>query len=115
MPGLKRHFITHSIAFSSRPRPRDRTTFNSCGRPLSSTISESTTVPFHFALRASSEYSGSTLRRTDGAETQPPIRYTPLRNPPPLEVGAGAVSDAESGVGGRTEFGISGGTETPRI
>src|SRR5262249_23583545 len=37
----------------------------------------------YFALRASSEYSGSTLYRSDGAVTPPPTLKTPPPNPPP--------------------------------
>src|SRR5579883_905994 len=79
--GLNRHFATAWIAFSSSPS--DRVTFICCGIPCSSTTSCSTTVPCHFALRASSEYSGSTFESTLGGDTPPPIRYAPPPNPPP--------------------------------
>src|SRR6266852_7122407 len=54
-----------------------------CGRPWSSTTSCSITVHCHLALRASAEYSGSTLLSTVGADTPPPMRYAPPPKPPP--------------------------------
>src|SRR3954466_15372541 len=44
---------------------------------------ESSTVPLYLALRASSEYSGSTRNSTEGALTPPPTRNTPPPTPPP--------------------------------
>src|SRR5579864_4166190 len=46
-------------------------------------MTESRTVPLYLALRASSEYSGSTLNSTTGAQTPPPTRNTPPPTPPP--------------------------------
>src|SRR6266404_3291600 len=69
IPGRNRHFSTASMAFWSKPSPSGRMTLRSRGFPLSSTMTARTTVPWNFALRASSEYSGSTLKITVGAET----------------------------------------------
>src|SRR6516162_2336555 len=53
------------------------------GRPSGPTIKPSTHVPWNFALRASSEYSGSGWNRTRGADTPPPTWNTPPPMPPP--------------------------------
>src|SRR3984893_2775322 len=58
-------------------------TLISRGLPFSSTTTKRTTVPWNFALRASSEYSGSTLKITEGGETPPPMRYAPPPMLPP--------------------------------
>src|SRR5690349_18706726 len=71
------------MAFSSRPRPRLRATLMLVALPLGSTSMYRRTVPWYLALRASSEYSGSTLKRSEGAVTPPPTRYTPPPTPPP--------------------------------
>src|SRR5215831_8296807 len=83
VPGLNFHFFTASIAFSSRPRPKLCKTRMFTARPLGSTWTYSSTVPWYFALRASSEYSGSILVRSWGAVTPPPTRNTPPPTPPP--------------------------------
>src|SRR5208283_3788699 len=54
-----------------------------CGRPSALTTSQSTTVPWYLALRASSEYSGSGAYSALGALTPPPTRYAPPPYPPP--------------------------------
>src|ERR1700751_2878891 len=53
------------------------------GRPSGPTIRPRTQVPWYFALRASSEYSGSGEKIAFGAETPPPTRNTPPPMPPP--------------------------------
>src|SRR6266446_5648072 len=52
-------FFTASMAFSSRPNPKVRSTLMSRGLPSGPTTSHNTTVPMCLTLRASSEYSGS--------------------------------------------------------
>src|SRR5207253_10766400 len=53
------------------------------GLPSGPTTSISTHTPWYFALRASSEYSGSGVAIARGAETPPPTRNTPPPMPPP--------------------------------
>src|SRR5215470_10835584 len=53
------------------------------GRPSGPTIRPRTQVPWYFALRASSEYSGSGEKIALGAETPPPTRNAPPPMPPP--------------------------------
>src|SRR5215467_6658549 len=81
--GSNFHLFTASIAFSSRPKPRLRDTLRSRGFPSGPTIRLSTHTPWYFALRASSEYSGSGWKITLGALTPPPTRNTPPPTPPP--------------------------------
>ena len=86
MAGSNFQVFTASIAFSSRPSPRLRATRISRGLPSGPTTSQRTQVPWYFALRASSEYSGSGWKITRGALTPPPTWKNPPPTPPPHEI-----------------------------
>src|ERR1041385_983804 len=74
MAGLNFHCLTASMAFSSSPLPRARATLIFATLPSGSICTFSSTVPWYFAARASSEYSGSTFVINTGAETPLTIR-----------------------------------------
>src|SRR5450631_3809902 len=63
--------------------PNGRPTRMSRGLPSGPTTSHNTTVPSDFALRASSEYSGSGVSKARGADTPLPTRNAPPPMPPP--------------------------------
>src|ERR1700722_9668416 len=56
--GLNRHFLKHSMAFSSSPLPRLLVTLISDGTPSIPIIAERCTEPSSFASSASGVYSG---------------------------------------------------------